>query len=142
MKIDRLPLTNRCFNNRQIDFIRYSRITGVNGKPPSPVKGGGEAREGEFPYQVSLQISGRVLCGGSIIHRRYILTAAHCTHELPAEILTDMVVVTGTNNCTPGNGVAYEIETVTEHPLYAPSKFINDIAILKVSIDSPPVKFP
>lgn len=37
-----------------------------------------EVQNGEFPWQVSIQASGRHLCGGSIIHQWWVLTAAHC----------------------------------------------------------------
>jgi secreted trypsin-like serine protease len=43
------------------------------------IVGGREAYTGEFPYQVSLQIRSRHICGGAIIGRKWILTAAHCT---------------------------------------------------------------
>lgn len=64
--------------------------TNRNGNPsPNPtndslqnrIVGGNKADPGEFPYQVRLNIRSRrgsSLCGGVIIDKRHILTAAHC----------------------------------------------------------------
>ncbi|KAL0612850.1 Serine protease-like protein 51 [Plecturocebus cupreus] len=48
-----------------------------------------QVQDGEFPWQVSIQISRKHLCGGSVIHRWWVLTAAHCF----SRTLLDMVVV-------------------------------------------------
>ena len=46
------------------------------------IVGGEEAADGEFPWQVSLrQIAGvgaTHFCGGSVIDKDWVLTAAHC----------------------------------------------------------------
>lgn len=42
------------------------------------IVGGSEALIEDFPYQVALESQRQLICGGSIISDRYILTAAHC----------------------------------------------------------------
>lgn len=43
-------------------------------------KGFQDAKEGQFPYQVSLRskTTRKHYCGGAILNSRFILTAAHC----------------------------------------------------------------
>lgn len=54
-------------------------ISAVAGPAP-PVLGGENAKEKQFPYQVSIENEGTHFCAGSILNERYILTAAHCMH--------------------------------------------------------------
>lgn len=42
------------------------------------IVGGANASPGEAPYHVSLQIKKEHMCGGSILHKYWVLTAASC----------------------------------------------------------------
>ncbi|XP_044262696.1 serine protease 48-like [Tribolium madens] len=49
--------------------------------PDDRIIGGKPTKITKFPYQVSLHNNGKFLCGGSIITRKFVLTAAHCTNH-------------------------------------------------------------
>lgn len=53
----------------------------LNNKLSGRIVGGNEAVSGAFPYQVSLQRGYFHFCGGSILNKRWILSAGHCFQE-------------------------------------------------------------
>ncbi|XP_008571874.1 PREDICTED: serine protease 42 [Galeopterus variegatus] len=50
----------------------------VCGRPNLKIVGGTDAEEGKWPWQVSLRINGKHVCGASLLTSQWVLTAAHC----------------------------------------------------------------
>ncbi|KAF3829195.1 hypothetical protein GH733_003459 [Mirounga leonina] len=48
------------------------------GQVVAKILGGKEAEEGKWPWQVSVRISEKHVCGGSLITQQWVLTAGHC----------------------------------------------------------------
>lgn len=79
---------------------------------------GGEEAKRSYPYQISLQINlflpwlYQHSCGGSIISRTCVLTAAHCVQNRRKE---DLSIVAGTNTWNGRDGKRYFIKTIKIH---------------------------
>ncbi|KAK2584858.1 hypothetical protein KPH14_006295 [Odynerus spinipes] len=99
--------------------------------PTGRIVGGTDAPEGLYPYQVSLKQSGSLFCGGSILNKRYILTAAHCVvgkYPQYVEVHAGTVYLNK-------QGDVYPAEKLIAHPNFSSSKLINDVALIRVSKD-------
>ncbi|XP_041041239.1 transmembrane protease serine 9-like [Carcharodon carcharias] len=95
----------------------------------SRIVGGTNSMNGEWPWQVSLQIRSHV-CGASIISDRWLVSAAHCfvgTKSNPSI----WKVYMGTVNV--GMGIVRTIKTIISHPNYLSNRNDFDIAVLELS---------
>jgi len=98
--------------------------------------GGKTARSGRWPAQVALLYSDEPdnflaqFCGGSLIGRSYVLTAAHCLDALKDE--SEVEVLTGTQSLDSG-GTRHAVETYVIHPDWDPRTSDYDIGIIKLA---------
>jgi secreted trypsin-like serine protease len=98
------------------------------------IVGGVEAKDGAYPWQVSLTVSwiadpGQAhFCGGSIFNERWIVTAAHCLAKLRPE---DIVVVAGTNRLEHGV-LRINAARIIVHKDYAPLTSDNDVGLVEL----------
>ncbi|XP_023176458.2 serine protease SP24D-like [Drosophila hydei] len=99
------------------------------------IVGGEDAAKAQFPHQISLRNAGSHSCGGSIISRNWVLTAAHCVSyfdddgELVINPASRYSIRAGSNDRFDG-GVLLQVVEIVVHEKYG--NFLNDVAVLRV----------
>ncbi|MEM7566721.1 MAG: serine protease [Pseudomonadota bacterium] len=109
------------------------------------VFGGRPAAEGAYPWQAALMM-GQVdpndpearfnaqFCGGTLLTREWVLTAAHCVFDGDGNRLQPgaFQILTGTTDLRQG-GDFREVGQVIVHEAYDPVLLENDIALVRLS---------
>jgi secreted trypsin-like serine protease len=103
--------------------------------PPfqSKIYFGDEATEGEYPHQAFVE-SSIGACGGSLITRTEVLTAAHCTEGLEL-VPQDFTVRLGSRDLNRTQ--AFDVAEIDQHDSYNPVTLENDLSILTLGTAVP-----
>ncbi|CAG2172447.1 unnamed protein product, partial [Oppiella nova] len=102
------------------------------------IVGGREVTPGSYPWMVSVGIhvdNNQKACGGVLIGRQYVLTAAHCLIWPNRTIKPEELVVrVGAHNRTHNETTArdYKVESVTVHKNYTEPIYGYDIVLIKL----------
>ena len=104
--------------------------------------GGQVARQGQFPYLVSLQLDGQHFCGGSIYDEFNVVTAAHCCEEAEIRKARKFEAIGGELNLKNRSGLeqTVQVNNISIHPDWIMNEdprvhFANDICVLHLSND-------
>ncbi|MBC7459027.1 MAG: serine protease [Bdellovibrionaceae bacterium] len=104
----------------------------ITAQSHSRIVGGMPAKQGDFPYIVSLQANGfGHFCGGSLIANKYVLTAAHCVDNG-----VDSVYVGLLDQKNTASAENFKVVNIYVHPKNNPSTMDFDFAILELSQSS------
>ncbi|XP_071371407.1 transmembrane protease serine 2 [Centroberyx affinis] len=97
--------------------------------PLTRIVGGTAAARGAWPWQVSLQIRGKHICGGSIISPDWILSAAHCFDK--QSNFNIWMVYSGSVSLSSMFGKP--VRRIIVHEKYDTETNDNDIALLRLN---------
>ncbi|NXC65721.1 TMPS2 protease, partial [Anhinga anhinga] len=96
------------------------------------IVGGSGAVLGQWPWQVSLHVQGTHVCGGSIITRQWIVTAAHCVEGQFSDPRSWRVYAGILNQNEMILKHAYRVQQIISHPDYDTDSKDNDVALMKL----------
>lgn len=126
--------SNNNNNNRYREYDRSRSKYRPNIEIRMPrIIGGDETEPGEFPWTASIKLNNQPICGGSLIDRSWILTAAHCVVGYDPKNLTVRLGAYRIKDQGELQALEVPVSMFIVHREYSvPRPFSNDIALLKL----------
>ncbi|PWA20948.1 hypothetical protein CCH79_00007124, partial [Gambusia affinis] len=97
--------------------------------------GGVTARRGEWPWTGSLQYQKQHRCGTTLIHKKWLLTAAHCFNSDSSP--TEWAVSLGSVLRSGLGALVIPIQRVIIHPAFNGTNMDHDVALVELAVQAP-----
>uniref|UniRef100_A0A674AGT7 Serine protease 56 n=1 Tax=Salmo trutta TaxID=8032 RepID=A0A674AGT7_SALTR len=102
-------------------------------QPRSRIVGGSPAPPGSWPWLVNLQLDEGLMCGGVLVDRSWVVTAAHCFAGSHSESYWTAVVGEFDITKTDPDEQVLKVNRIIPHPKFDPKTFNNDIALVELT---------
>ncbi|XP_021500405.2 serine protease 30-like [Meriones unguiculatus] len=121
---------------------RPSAVCG-HARDAGKIVGGQDALEGQWPWQVSLGIAEEGhICGGALIHERWVLTAAHCFRRSLNPSLYYVKVGGLTASLSEPQSTIVAVRNISVYPTYLwEDGTSGDIALVQLGVLLRPFQF-
>ncbi len=127
-----------------VNQARNAKLVELDEATATRVYGGRPAKPGAWPAQVGLHAADRVtdeikslhfshFCGGSIISRQWVLTAAHCVVDNEGKAIAPDKILVRSGSTRVVEGDLRNVARVIPHEDYDPITTDNDIALLQLT---------
>ncbi|XP_066282112.1 serine protease 1-like [Branchiostoma lanceolatum] len=100
--------------------------------PANRIVGGSEAYPGSWPWQVDVRRRGGHICGGALIHRQWVLSAAHCFQSKELSMYT-FILGKYHKFSTGATEQVFSPTAIIKHSDYDWRTLDNDIALIKLA---------
>uniref|UniRef100_A0A336LU43 CSON004787 protein n=1 Tax=Culicoides sonorensis TaxID=179676 RepID=A0A336LU43_CULSO len=108
-------------------------------KQSAYITNGWEVRPGDYPWHAALfhkgSRSSSYKCGGTLINKQTVITAAHCLYSNGRQIIPEKVSIQlGKHNLNvfDSNTVEYQVFRLIIHPEYSPIDLQDDLALVRL----------
>ncbi|XP_039759739.1 proclotting enzyme [Pararge aegeria] len=141
----RVPSTTSYYTLAPPFIANYSNIVDVNDcgqreDEGGRIVGGTESKPGAWPWMAAIYLHGskrrEFWCGGTLVGKRHVLTAAHCTRDskqrpFPArQFSVRLGDVDLSRDDEPSRPVTLRVSAVRAHDQFSRVGYYNDIAVL------------
>ncbi|NXI97976.1 PRS56 protease, partial [Psophia crepitans] len=106
--------------------------------PRGRIMGGSMALRGAWPWLVSVRLHGELMCGGVLVGRSWVLTAAHCFAGNRNELAWTVVVGDHELGKPDAGEQAVPVRRILPHPKFNPKTFHGDLALLELAVPLAP----
>lgn len=134
-------IANKKYKDILLDNSNYQSSSNSNRAKYRPIEirmpriiGGDETEPGEFPWTISVKLNDQPICGGSLIDRSWVLTAAHCVVGYNPKNLTIRLGAYRIKDLSETQTIDLPVSMFIVHKEYSmPRPFSNDIALIKLN---------